>query len=85
MIGVRDALRIAVENNDSAMVQCLLAAGIQPTPFDFINAVEQTSYPILELMLQHGYDVNQAWRDDYPPPLAYVTPLQVVFCSLEKP
>lgn len=79
-----DALRIAVENNDTSMVQSLLAAGGQPRPFEFLNAVEQASYPILELMLQHGYDPNQAWRCDYPPPLAYVTPLQMVFCSLEK-
>lgn len=62
-----DALRIAVENNDLTIVDCLLANNTKATAFDFAKAVEQCSYPILELLLSSGFDINTPMREDYPP------------------
>jgi hypothetical protein len=65
-----DAMRAAVGKDYLLIVDLFLASGIRPTGWDFITAVKQRSYPILELLLLNGYDINEAVRDDWPPPLA---------------
>ncbi|KIW64199.1 hypothetical protein PV04_09152 [Phialophora macrospora] len=64
------AMRIAVEENELMIVDLFLANGMKPTGWDFISAVKQRSYSMLELLLLGGYDVNACVRDDWPPPLA---------------
>ena len=65
-----DAMRIAVEEDDLMIVDLFLANGMKPTGSDFVNAVKQRSYSILQLLLLDGYDINAWFRDDRPPPLA---------------
>jgi hypothetical protein len=66
------AMRVAVENEDLMTVSYLLTKGIKPTSDDFVNAVKKISYPILQIFLDDGYEINTPHRDDYPPALAQV-------------
>ena len=61
------AMRTAVENHYLWIVCLLLSNGVKPSPFDFCTAVKNRSYTILELMLHNGFDINAAYRDEYPP------------------
>jgi len=63
------ALRIAVESENLLSVSDLLEKGIKPSIEDFVCAIRQRSYPMLQLLLLNGYQINQQLRDDYPPPL----------------
>ncbi|KIW82919.1 hypothetical protein Z517_02162 [Fonsecaea pedrosoi CBS 271.37] len=61
------AMRTAVERDYLWIVSLLLSKGVKPSPFDFCTAVKNLSYPILELMLDTGFDINAAYQKDYPP------------------
>lgn len=65
-----EAMRTAVKKNDLMIVIRFLDHGMKPTGWDFINAVKNRSYPIIELFLRDGYDINRYVREDWPPPLA---------------
>ncbi|KAJ9638605.1 hypothetical protein H2204_004081 [Knufia peltigerae] len=65
-----EVMETAVKNEDLFAIIDLLNQGIKPTKHEFVNAVEQKSYSILELFLDDGYELNEPLRDDYPPPLA---------------
>src|SRR5258708_6531227 len=65
-----NAMSTAIEKDYLLIVDLFLAKGIKPTGWDFICAIKQRSYPLLELLLLDGYDINACVRDDWPPPLA---------------
>jgi len=65
-----NAMEIAVKNEDLLEVADLLSRNVKPTRDDFIYAVQEKSYAILELFLKDGYNINEPFRTDYPPPLA---------------
>jgi hypothetical protein len=67
-----EKMKVAVKEDDFLIVSDLLSAGLKPTLFDLIQAVENKSFPILELFLQHGYDINKPLRTDYPSLLSQV-------------
>lgn len=64
------AMSAAINNNNLMIVDLLLQKGFKPTVRDFTCAVKACSYPILALLLQNGYDINEVMQDDCPPPLA---------------
>ena len=66
----RQSLDAAIEEDDLPAVAALLNEDHRPTTEDFVLAIEQKSTPILDLLLQLGYDINAPVRSDYPPPLA---------------
>ncbi|KIW81224.1 hypothetical protein Z517_04249 [Fonsecaea pedrosoi CBS 271.37] len=65
-----EALRFAIKANALVTVNYLLHNNVKPSVFDFEEAVKQCSYPILELLLSSGFNINEPIREDSPPPLA---------------
>jgi len=66
-----NAMEIAVKNEDLLEVAALLSRNVKPTRDDFIYAIKEKSFSILELFLKDGYNINEPFRPDYPPPLAF--------------
>jgi len=66
----RTAMNMAIDGDDFLLVDELMGKGIKPTISNFVTAVKNQSYPILELILLGGYDINACDRIDFPPPLA---------------
>lgn len=64
------AMSIAVRGNQLLLVDLFLASGIKPTGWDFIEAVKQHSYALLDCFLNSGFDINQIVQEDRPPPLS---------------
>lgn len=63
-------MRSAVQDDLFLDVVDLLKEGARPTMTDFVTAIQNKSFPILELFLQYGFMINKQVRDDYPPPLS---------------
>ncbi|KIW22029.1 uncharacterized protein PV07_12569 [Cladophialophora immunda] len=66
-----ERMKIAVQTDQLLDVVDLLREGAKPTMTDFVQAIKNKSFPILELFLNDGFDINQQIKDDYPPPLSY--------------
>lgn len=64
-----DSLLAAIQQDNLLQVATLLEHS-KLLPDDFVQAVKQKSYGILELFLQHGYNINQPLGNDRPPALA---------------
>lgn len=64
------AMSTAVRGNQLLLVDLFLAYGIKPTGWDFIEAVKQRSYALLDCFLHSGFDINQIVQEDRPPPLS---------------
>lgn len=65
-----ERMKFAVQTDRLLEVVDLLKEGAEPTMTDFVQAIRNKSFPILELFLNDGFDINQQIRDDYPPPLS---------------
>lgn len=61
-----DPLLSCIEQNDHVRVAALLEQDCRLLPDDFVQAVRQKSYSILELFLQHGYNINEPLGRDRP-------------------
>ncbi|KIW85352.1 hypothetical protein Z517_00742 [Fonsecaea pedrosoi CBS 271.37] len=66
-----ERMKFAVRNDEFMEVLDLLNEGAKPTMTDFVQAIQNKSFPILELFLNDGFDINKQVRGDYPPPLSY--------------
>lgn len=63
MAGFGRAFISAIKNGYLAVASCLLEHGLQVEGFHFRYALEQKSYPFMQLCLDHGYNINDP---DYP-------------------
>ncbi|OAG44162.1 hypothetical protein AYO21_01619 [Fonsecaea monophora] len=66
-----ERMKFAVQNDELMEVLDLLNEGAKPTMTDFVQAIQNKSFPILELFLNDGFDIKKQARDDYPPPLSF--------------
>lgn len=64
-----------IENEHASIVSYLLSQGVNIIDLDFGAATKIKSYPILQLLLDHGWDINIPMGWDEPPALQYVFPL----------
>lgn len=67
---MHERMKFAVQTDRLLEVVDLLKEGAEPTMTDFVQAIRNKSFSILELFLNDGFDINQQIRDDYPPPLS---------------
>lgn len=65
-------LYAAIENEHISIVSYLLSQDVKIMDMDFETATKIKSYPILQLLLDHGWDINQPMGWDEPPALQYV-------------
>ncbi|KAH0428989.1 hypothetical protein CcaCcLH18_08742 [Colletotrichum camelliae] len=63
-ISMQDGLACAANGNHPDIVKYLLEAGARPHAAVIIHACRLSSYPILELCIQHGYHPNQQIPSD---------------------
>ncbi|OAG43048.1 hypothetical protein AYO21_02667 [Fonsecaea monophora] len=62
------AFDTAVQNDEVLIVDSLLTL-VKPTQHNLVTAVENSSRYMIEILLQHGCDLNQQLRSDCPGPL----------------
>lgn len=70
-----DGLIAAIENQNVHIASYLLSRGVEIIDLDFANATKMKSYAMLQLLLDHGWDINLPMGWDEPPAL------QCVFCA----
>lgn len=68
------ALAAAVTNNHVLIAAHLLYHGVPLNIGLFVCATKMKSYPMLQLFLDCGWDINEPIDRVSPPPLMYVTP-----------
>jgi hypothetical protein len=74
--GFHAALWAAIQKNHVSVVSCLLDQGVGIMDLDFAEATKKKSYPMLQLLLDRGWNINThmgGWSE--PPALQYVSPL----------
>ena len=65
------ALSPAIEGLHIAIIVYLIENVTSLDDFDFRKAMDMESYVLMELMIDHGFDINQPWCDYYSSALAY--------------
>ena len=64
-----DGLSAAIENNHLPVVSYLLSQGVDLMDLDFAQATKKKSYPMLQLLLDRGWDINAPMGRIEPPAL----------------
>lgn len=67
-------LSAAIENKYVPVVSYLLSQGVDIMDLDFAAATKTKSYPLLQILLDHGWDINKPMGWDEPPTLQYILP-----------
>lgn len=78
------ALAAAVTNNHGLIAAHLLYHGVPLNIGLFVCATKMKSYPMLQLFLDCGWDINEPIDRASPPPLMYVTPISIYRESLTE-
>lgn len=63
------ALFVAIQNNHVPVVSYLLDQDIDIRYSDFAEATKKKLYPMLQLLLDHGWDINRPMASNNPPAL----------------
>lgn len=71
------ALAAAVTNNHGLIAAHLLYHGVPLNIGLFVCATKLKSYPMLQLFLDCGWDINEPIDRTTPPPLMHVTPSSI--------
>lgn len=66
-------LSAAIENNHGPVVSYLLFQGVDMNGLDFAWATKKKLYPMLQLLLDRGWDINTPMGRIEPPALQYVS------------
>lgn len=66
MVDSHLSLEYAIQHNDPALAARLLEQGHPLTKYDFVDAVERSAYPMLQLFLAHSYDINTPIKAQEP-------------------
>lgn len=72
------SLEIAIQHENLEIVQFLLNEDVAQGDLPIESAVRQQAKGVLELFLQHGWDINQPMRRNEPPALRYALSSRIV-------
>lgn len=66
---LHDSFYAAIKNGHASIVSYLLSQGVDIINLDSAAATKAKSYEVLQLLLDHGWDINTPMHWDEPPAL----------------